>query len=58
MHAGQVQTKKEIERMVGGLRGFLVTDTKCQEGGMPQGRQQGVCVCVCVCVFVRVCVCV
>lgn len=44
MHSGQVQTKEEIGRMVGGLRGFPVTDTKCQDRGMPQGRHQGVCV--------------
>lgn len=40
MHAGQVQTKKEIERMVGGLRGFRVTDTKCQGGGTPRDTGQ------------------
>lgn len=32
MHAGQVQTGKEIERMVGGLNGFRATDSKCQRG--------------------------
>lgn len=30
--------------MVGGLQGFQVTDSKCQEGEMPQGRHRGACV--------------